>query len=65
MWTVATEVFEAITGGFLIALIIPIDCLLTLAGIGFWAFLKYRAYAGDQCKVPILGRLAVRQANKK
>ena len=65
MWTVATEVFEAITGGFLTTLIIPIDCVLTLAGIGYWVFLMYRAYAGDQYKVPILGRLAERQANKK
>jgi uncharacterized membrane protein len=65
MWTVATEVFEAITGGFLITLVIPIDCLLTLAGIGYWVFLMYRAYAGNQYKVPILGRLAERQANKK
>lgn len=65
MWTVATEVFEAITGGFLITLIIPIDCLLTLAGIGYWVSLMYRAYAGDPYKVPILGWLAERQANKK
>jgi len=64
-WTVATEVFEAVTGGFLITLIIPVDCLLTLAGIGYWVFLMYRAYAGDQYKVPILGRLAERQTNKK
>ena len=65
MWTVATGVFEAITGGFLITLIIPIDCLLTLTGIGYWVFLMYRAYAGDQYKVPILGRLAEQQANRK
>ena len=65
MWTVATEVFEAITGGFLITLIIPVDCLLTLAGIGYWVSLMYRAYADDQYKVPILGRLAEPQTNKK
>jgi uncharacterized membrane protein len=64
-WTIATEVFEAITGGFLITLIIPIDGLLTLAGIGYWVSLMYRACAGDQYQVPILGRLAERQANKR
>ena len=63
-WTVFTEIFEAVTGGFLLMLLIPIDCVLTLAGIGYWVFLMYRAYQGKQYKIPLLGKLAEIRANK-
>jgi len=45
-------------------LLIPIDCVLTLAGIGYWVFLMYRAYQGKQYKIPLLGKLAEIRANK-
>jgi uncharacterized membrane protein len=64
VWMVFTGIFEAVTGGFLAVMIIPIDCLLTMAGIAYWALLMYRAYAGRQHKIPFLGRLAEQQANK-
>jgi uncharacterized membrane protein len=64
IWTILTGVFEAITGGFLAVLIIPIDCLLTLAGIAYWAFLIYRAYEGRRHKILFLGQLAEQFANK-
>jgi uncharacterized membrane protein len=64
VWMVFTGVFEAVSGGFLALMIIPVDCLLTLAGIAYWGFLIYRAYAGDRCKIPFLGQIAEQQANK-
>lgn len=63
-WTVVTEIFEAVTGGFLAVLIIPLDCLLMLSGVGYWVFLMYRAYGSKRYKIPVLGQLAERQADK-
>jgi uncharacterized membrane protein len=63
-WTTVITVFEAITAGFLAVLIIPVGCLLTLAGIGYWVFLMYRAYSGEESKVPLLGQLAHRHASR-
>lgn len=64
VWTIFTGVSEAISGGFLAVMIIPVDCVLTLAGIAYWGFLIYRAYAGQQYKIPLLGQLAEQQAHK-
>lgn len=64
VWTTLVLIFEAVTGGFLISLIIPIDCLLTLAAIGCWVWLMYRAYLGEQTRIPIVGGLARRHAGR-
>jgi uncharacterized membrane protein len=63
-WTTITMVFEAITGGFLAFLIIPVDCTLTLAVVGYWVFLMYRAYSGQRHVIPVLGRMAERRASR-
>jgi uncharacterized membrane protein len=63
-WSTLVLIFEAVTGGFLAALIIPIDCLLTLTGIGYWVWLMYRAYLGERRRIPLLGELAKRTADK-
>lgn len=64
VWMTFTGIFEAITGGFLAVMIIPVDCLLTLAGIALWGFLILRAYSGQPYKVPFLGNLAEQQAKR-
>ena len=64
VWSVFTGVFEAVTGGFLAVLIVPLDCLLAFIGLGYWALLMYWAFQGKQTPVPILGRWAEQQANK-
>ena len=56
--------FEAITGGFLMWLIIPVDVSLTLLVVGAWVRLMIKGYRGATWKLPVIGNFAVRQANK-
>jgi uncharacterized membrane protein len=64
VWGTGVALFEAITGGFLLWLIIPIDLTLTLVVVGAWIALMVKAYAGTNWKLPIIGNLAERQACK-
>jgi uncharacterized membrane protein len=58
------SVFEAMTGGFLLGLIIPICSFLALASIAYWIFLMFRAYARQQYEIPIVRGIAKWQASK-
>jgi uncharacterized membrane protein len=60
----AMVVFEAITGGFLAVLIIPVSLIFTVGSLGYWFFLMYKAYSGQQHRIPLIGRIAGQQANK-
>jgi uncharacterized membrane protein len=67
LWIVgetAIVVFEAITGGFLAVLIIPVSLVFTLGSMAYWFFLMYSAYSGQQHRIPLISRLAEQQANK-
>jgi uncharacterized membrane protein len=64
VWGTGVALFEAITGGFLLWLIIPIDLTLTLFILGVWIFLMVKAYAGTNWKLPMIGNFAERQASK-
>lgn len=52
------SVFEAMTGGFLIWLVIPICSLFTLASMGYWIFLMRQAFAGQRYEIPLVCDLA-------
>jgi uncharacterized membrane protein len=43
-------------------LIALINRLLGLSGFLFWAFLVFKAYGGEQFRIPLLGKLAASQA---
>jgi uncharacterized membrane protein len=64
LWGTSVALFEAITGGFLLWLIIPIDLTLTLLIVATWIFVMIKAYGGVTWKLPIIGKCAERQANK-
>jgi uncharacterized membrane protein len=67
LWVVgetAMVLFEAITAGFLAVLIIPLSLIFTLGSLGYWFFLMYKAYSGQQYRIPWIGRIAGQQANR-
>jgi uncharacterized membrane protein len=47
---------------FPILLIAAINRLLGLSGFLFWAFLLFKAYGGEQFRIPLIGKLAAGQA---
>jgi uncharacterized membrane protein len=64
VWGTGVALFEAVTGGFLLWLIIPIDLTLMLLIVGSWVFAMVRAYRGAKLKLPVIGHFAEWQANK-
>jgi len=60
--------FAAITILSVVIGVIPVIRLLGglvwLAGVILWAFLMYKAFKGEQFKLPFVGDLAEKQANK-
>lgn len=50
MWTAG--------GGMLFSLFSLITSLISLALLGVWAFLMYKAYNGEKYKLPVIGDLA-------
>lgn len=64
VWGTGVALFEAITGGFLLWLIIPIDLTLTLLVVGSWIFVMVKAYGRTSWKLPGIGNFAERQASK-
>jgi len=50
MWTAG--------GGLLFSLFSLVTSLLSLALLGVWLFLMYKAYSGDMYKLPVIGNLA-------
>jgi uncharacterized membrane protein len=41
-----------------------ISLAFTLGSLGYWFFLMYEAYSGQQHRIPLIGRLAEQQTNK-
>ncbi|MBZ5701633.1 MAG: hypothetical protein LAN84_07275 [Acidobacteriia bacterium] len=52
----------AISHGVLGLLFLPIHLLLSLGTLCIWLFLMYKAYQGEEFRLPVIGELAAKQA---
>jgi uncharacterized membrane protein len=59
-----TGIFAAIGMGVLIPLISLINGLLVLAGLVLWVLLMIKAYQGEKFKLPVIGDIAEKTAEK-
>ena len=59
-WTIAWGILFSISGA-LALVVLPLRLLISLAVFAFWIFLMYRAYSGQEYRIPFIGDIAAKQ----
>jgi uncharacterized membrane protein len=61
-WNIVGGAISVATGGVLSLIMIPLGFLIFLASLGYWIFVMYQAYANERYEIPLIGKLAAKQA---
>lgn len=60
--SVISGILSAISGGILALVLLPLHLLLSLAIFCYWLFVMYKAYQGEEYRIPFIGAFAAKQA---
>lgn len=61
---VPISVFASFLPGIIGLLVWCMFCIISIFSIVLWLFLMYKAYSGEMYKLPVIGDIAEKEANK-